>query len=55
MGAFENDEFKVYTLYSYNSCESMILIHSGDKVLAINAQTEAETLKLYETLLEKVG
>lgn len=55
MGTFENDEFKVYTLYSYNSCESMILIHCGDKVLAINAQTEAETQALYETLLKKVG
>jgi len=55
MGTFENDEFKAYSIYSYNSCESMILLRSGDKVLAINAKTEAETQKLYETLLTKIG
>lgn len=54
MGTYENEEFKAYSIYSYTSCESMILLHSGDKVLAINAKTEAETLELYEKLLEKI-
>lgn len=54
-GAFQNDEFEIYTLYSYNSCDSMILIRSGEKVLAINCQTAQETAALYQTLLAKVG
>lgn len=55
MGAFQNDEFEAYTLYSYNSCESMILIRSGNKWLAINAQTAEETMELYQTLLTKIS
>lgn len=55
MGAFQNDEFEMYTLYSYNSCDSMILIRSGEKTLAINCQTAQETAALYQTLLAKIG
>lgn len=55
LGAFQNDEFQNYTLYSYNSCDSMILIRSGEKVLAFNAKTPEETRTLYETLLTKIG
>lgn len=55
MGFFQNEELGDYTLYAYNSCESVILIRSGDKYLAINAKTPEETRALYETLLEKAG
>lgn len=55
MGAFKNEEFEAYTLYSYGSCDSMILIRSGNKWLAINCQTEEETEVLYNTLLSKVN
>ncbi len=55
MGAFQNDEFEMYTLYAYNSCDSMILIHSGEKALAINCQTAQETAALYQALLAKIG
>ena len=55
MGFFQNDELGDYTLYAHNSCDTVILIRSGDKYLAINAGTPEETRALYETLLEKVG
>lgn len=55
MGSFQNEELGDYTLYAYIACDSMILIRSGEKYLAINARTEEETLALYETLLEKVA
>ena len=55
MGSFRNDELGDYTLYAYNACDSVILIRSGEKYLAINAETEEETLALYESLLEKLG
>jgi len=54
LGSFQNDEFQDYTLYAYTTCDSMILIRSGDKYLALNARTEEETQKRYETLLEKL-
>lgn len=55
IGAFENEELKDYTVYSYTSCQSMIVIRSGDKYLAINAKTPDATQELYETLLSKIG
>ena len=55
MGAFQNDRFEGYTLYSYNSCESMILIFSDGKALAFNCQTAEETAALYQSILAKMG
>lgn len=55
MGNFRNDEFEMYTLYSYNSSDAMILVRSGEKVLAINCQTAEETEALYKILLTKCG
>ena len=55
MGAFQNDRFEGYTLYSYNACESMILIFSDGKALAFNCQTAEETAALYHTILAKMG
>lgn len=54
MGAFKNKELSAYTIYAYNACNSMILIQSGEKWLAINAQTPEETQRLYETLMQKI-
>lgn len=55
MGFFQNEELGDYTLYAYNGCDSMILLRSGEKYLAINARTPEETQALYEILLEKIG
>ncbi len=55
MGFFQNEQLGDYTLYAYNGCESVILIRSAEKYLAINARTEEETLALYEALQEKLG
>ena len=52
-GTFQNEEYPSYTLYAYNRCPSMILIRSGEKILAINAATPEETQQLYEQLLQK--
>ena len=55
MGNFQNDELGQYTLYSYNSCDSMILICSKGKSLAINCQTPEQTQELYQALLGKTS
>lgn len=54
-GVFQNEELKDYTIYSYTSCQSMILIRSGNQCLAFNAKTPEDTRELYETLLTKIG
>lgn len=55
MGVYQNDEFEAYTLYAYKSCESVVLIRSGEKVLVLNCKDAQQTNALYETLLEKIG
>lgn len=54
MGVYQNDEFEAYTLYAYKSCDSVVLIHSGEKVLIINGENAADTQTIYDTLLKKV-
>lgn len=55
MGDFQNTEFNTYTRYSYTSCDSCIVITTGDKVLVINEKDEDSTKKLYEELIRRVG
>lgn len=54
MGVYQNEEFEAYTLYAYKSCDSVVLIRSGEKVLVLNCETAEQTQTLYKTLLEKV-
>ncbi len=51
LGTFENDEFGRHTRYTYNKCSAAIILHSGDRVLVINADTPDSTRALYESLL----
>ena len=55
MGTFKNEQWNSYTLYAYNSCDSMILIRSGEKWLAFNAKDPAETRILYEAIVEQMA
>ncbi len=55
MGAFQNDEFGVYTLYAYTGAEEYIVLTSNGNVLVIGMRDAAETKALYETLVEKLG
>jgi hypothetical protein len=55
MGDFKNTEFNTYTRYSYTSCDSCIVITSGEKVLVINQKNVAATEELFETLKKRMG
>ena len=54
MGTFQNEQWDTYTLYAYNSCDSMIVIRSGEKWLAFNEKDPAQTQLLYESIVEKM-
>ena len=54
LGWFENDELGDYSRYTYNGCDSYILLTSGDDTLILNAKTEADTQALYESLTKKL-
>lgn len=54
LGTFQNEQWNSYTLYAYNSCDSMIVVQSGENWLAFNAETPAQTQALYEALSNKL-
>lgn len=51
MGFFDNAEFGGHTRYSYTGTDAHIVLHCGDDVLVLNAETETATKALYEALL----
>jgi len=55
LGTYRNDEFDLYTRYTYNGCDSALVITCGEKVLVLNAADEAATRALYEDLLARIG
>ena len=54
MGNFENEEFGAYAIYSYNCCDSAIVLRDGDKVLVLNGKDEAATKELYNELEKRI-
>lgn len=50
MGAFQNDEFGVYTRYSYTGCHSAVVLKCGDRVLVLSGKTDDNTRSLFEAL-----
>lgn len=52
LGTFQNEEFGVYTRYSYTNPDGCILIRNGSHVLVLSAGRYSETLKLYMQLLD---
>ena len=55
MGTFHNDEFGMYTRYTYTKSESAVIVTSGKKILVLAGATTEETEVIYETLLSKTG
>lgn len=53
IGTFESDDLGRHSRYTYNGCDAIIVLTSGDKTLVINCQTPEQTERLYQTLLEK--
>lgn len=53
MGTFRNEEFGLYTRYTYTASECSIVISSEGKILVLALETGEETLGLYETILER--
>ena len=54
MGAFLNEEFGLYTRYSYTGCDSCIIVEMGNTILVLSAKNENDTKKLYEELSQKI-
>ena len=54
LGVFENEEFGLYTRYTYTRCECAIIIRCEDKVLVVAAKTPEHTEALYNEFLSRI-
>ncbi len=55
-GTFHNEEFGLYTRYTYTGCDSVVILTSTKgKVMVLSGATQEETLQIYNTLLNKIG
>ena len=55
LGRFQNDEFGLYTRYSYAGCDSCVVLTVGDRVLVVNGQDEESTQEIYRELMKRVS
>jgi len=53
LGTFENEEFGLYTRYTYTGSDCCIVITSEGKTLVLALETSEDTRALYETLLDR--
>lgn len=54
MGWFDHGELGGHTRYSYAGVDTHIVLHCGDDVLVLNAESETATRALYEELMRKL-
>ena len=54
LGTFENEEFGLYTRYTYGRNEACIVLTSGGKTLVLSGADREETLAIYEAILAKI-
>jgi len=50
LGTFQNEEFGLYTRYSYNATDDCIVITSQGKTLVFNGKSEEQTKDIYASL-----
>jgi len=55
LGTFHNEEFGMYTRYTYTNSDAAIIVTSGEKVLVFSGDNTEETEAIYEMLLTKTG
>ena len=55
LGTFRNEEFGLYSRYTYTNCDCAIVLTVGEKILVLAGADTAETESIYETLLVKTG
>ena len=54
MGVFENKEFGRFTRYTYNGCDTCIVLTVNGKTVVLNRYDETQTKKLYEEIRANV-
>ena len=55
LGLFRNEEFGLYTRYTYTNAKSYAIIYCGEDVLVLTGEDSDETEQIALTLSEKIG
>ena len=55
LGSFQNEEFGVFTRYTYTNCHTSIVLRVDERVIVINEKTDDQTRALYAELLLKMA
>ena len=55
LGAFQCDEYGVYTRYTYTGDKAAVKLVVGGETLIIGAKTNEETMEMYKSLLERIN
>lgn len=55
LGGFKNDEFGVYTRYTYTGKKPCIVLKTDGRVVVIGLENEQETKEMYEKILDKIS
>ena len=55
LGSFENDEFGLYTRYTYTGKKPCIVMKSGDNTIVIGLESAEETKALYEEIFARIA
>ena len=54
-GSFENDEFGIYTRYTYTGKKPCIVMKSGEKTIVLGLENAEETKALYEEIFSRIA
>ncbi len=55
LGRFKNKKYGSHTRYTYNSCDTVIVMEIDGKTLIINGKTKDETMKIYNKIQTNVS
>lgn len=53
-GLFQNEEYGVYTRYTYTKCDAVVVLNVEGKILVINGIDAESTKQIYEEVVERV-
>lgn len=54
-GLFRNEEFGLYSRYTYTGADSFAIVYCGDDVMVLSGRTDAETEEIARLLSEKIN
>lgn len=54
LGSFENEEFGLYTRYTYGGDDACIVLKIDGEIVVFSGESDEKTLKIYQTLLDKM-